>query len=93
LENHVASEPIVSAMSKAQLIVGGAIAGVTISVLLLAVAFATHSMWPIIPGVYAVAMVVGIHSLSMAAVAVINAILLWIPATLFLKLYWRRSNR
>ena len=79
--------------SKTRLIVLGAILGATVSCALLAVSVVTHSIWPIIPGIYAVAAVVGIHNASIFAVAVVNAILLWILAAGFLMLYRRRSGR
>jgi hypothetical protein len=46
---------------KMRLIAVGAIVGVVLSAALVALAFATPSLWPIFPGAYGVASVVGIH--------------------------------
>ncbi len=79
--------------SKTRLVTLSAIVSLSLSAALLALSFLTHSIWPIIPGIYAVASVVGIHNASTFAVAVVNAILLWILAIAFLLLYLRRSGR
>jgi hypothetical protein len=74
--------------SKMHLIAVGAIVGVVLSAALVALAFATQSFWPIFPGAYVVASVVGIHEGSVVwGGGLVNAILFWIAATTFLALY------
>ncbi|HVR27379.1 MAG TPA: hypothetical protein VMU26_29130 [Candidatus Polarisedimenticolia bacterium] len=66
----------------------GAIVGVVLSAALVALAFATQSLWPIPPGAYVVARVLGIHEGSAVwGEGVVNAIVFWIAATTFLVLY------
>ena len=91
LGDRTTSEPINMAMtSKIRLIGLGAIVSVAVSTALLALSFVTHSIWPIIPGVYAVAWVVGIHNASILGSTLVNTILLWILVTSALALYrWR----
>jgi hypothetical protein len=73
---------------KMHLIALGAIVGVVLSAALVALAFATQSLWPIFPGAYLVASVVGIHEGSVVwGGGLVNAILFWIAATTFLALY------
>lgn len=74
---------------KMHLIAVGAIVGVVLSAALVAaLAFATQSLWPIFPGAYRVASVVGIHEGSVVwGGGLVNAILFWIAATTFLVLY------
>jgi hypothetical protein len=73
---------------KMRLIAVGAIVGVVLSAALVALAFATPSLWPIFPGAYGVASVVGLHEGSVVwGGGLVNAILFWIAATTFLVLY------
>ena len=67
---------------KMHLIAVGAIVGVVLSAALVALAFATPSLWPIFPGAYAVASVVGIQEGSVVwGGGLVNATLFWIAAT------------
>jgi hypothetical protein len=68
--------------SKTHLIAVGAIVGVVLSAAFVALAFATQSLWPIFPGAYVVASVVGIHEGSgVWGGGSVNATLFWIAAT------------
>jgi hypothetical protein len=87
-------EIVATAMTlKMRLIAVSALVGVVLSAALMALSFVTHSIWPIVPGVYIVASAVGIHSASMVAAALVNAFLIWIAAIGFMALYGWKSNR
>jgi hypothetical protein len=73
---------------KMRLIAVGPIVGGVLSAALVALAFATQSLWPIFPGANGVAPVVGIHEGSAVwGGGLVNAILFGIAATTFLALY------
>ena len=73
---------------KMHLIAVGAIVGAVLSAALVALAFATPSLWPIFSGAYGVASVVDIHGGSVVwGGGLVNAILFWMAATTFLVLY------
>jgi hypothetical protein len=60
----------------------GAIVGVVLSAAFVALAFAIQSLWPIFPGAYVVASVVGIHAGSVVwGGGLVNATLFCIAAT------------
>jgi hypothetical protein len=68
--------------STTHLIAVGAIVGVVLSAAFVALGFATQSFWPISPGAYVVASVVGVHEGSgVWGGGLVNATLVWIAAT------------
>jgi hypothetical protein len=80
--------------AKMRLITASAFVAAVLSAALLAVSFVMHSIWPIMPGVYIVASVVGIHfgGTALVAAALVSAILIWIGTAGFLALYRRRPG-
>jgi hypothetical protein len=78
--------------SRLRLVGIGAVVGMVLSTALMALSFVTRSVWPILPGVYVVASVVGIHNSSMVSVALFNAVLIWIATVGLMALFRQRSG-
>src|SRR5258708_37507300 len=80
--------------AKMRLITASALVAAVLSAALLAVSFVMHSIWPIMPGVYIVASVVGIHfrGTGLVAAELVNAILIWNGTACCLALYRRRPG-
>lgn len=70
-----------------RILAASAIAGATSAAGLAAVSFATHSIWPIFPGVYVVASFVGIHNTSVVAASTVNGIVLFVLFAVILLVY------